>query len=335
MTVTFDEKVLPKHLADTIASFAQWADAEIDARCRVDVVDFPVFHYTSRAGLEGILDGGFVRLTHLGEATGDSEEFFYGRNLARDAISALFAGAVAGIAGSATTALYAQQCFCDGTLSILEKIGLTTGPFQFYSASFCRCGDDAFLWQEYAANGAGFALKLAPVLFADPPADAPLEVMDKVFRIAMLYDREEATAVLRSGVREAIRAVRAAEMPADPNVAVTFLRAMSVRLSNYIIRIAVGFKRPCFAPEREIRLLLLNEAKTLAPLSATDSKGRLYIRYDFTPPLRSRGVLHEITIGPRRPVDAEAWVARLLLDHGYPIGPDGRPATLIRRSGGS
>ncbi len=31
MTLTFDESVLPTHLADVIASFTQWADAEIDA----------------------------------------------------------------------------------------------------------------------------------------------------------------------------------------------------------------------------------------------------------------------------------------------------------------
>jgi hypothetical protein len=332
MTVTFDENVLPKHLADIIASFGQWTDAEIDARCRADVVDSPVFHYTTRAGLEGILEGGFVRLTHLGEVEGDRKEFLYGRNLARDSLSALFASAIAGIARSATMALYAQQFFCDGTLSMLEEIGLTTGPFQSYSASFCRRGDDAFLWREYAEKGAGFALKLAPVLFADPPAGAPLKVMDKVFRIAMLYDRDEAAAALGSGVRKAVGAVRAAELPADPNVATTFLHAMSVRLLNYVIKIAVGFKRPCFAPERELRLLLLNEVNILAPLGAVASNGKRYIRYDFTPPLRSPGVLHEITIGPRAPLDAEAWITQLLVNHGYPIGRDGRPATLIRRS---
>jgi hypothetical protein len=105
-------------------------------------------------------------------------------------------------------------------------------------------------------------------------------VMDKVFRIAMLYDRDEAAAALGSGVRKAAGAVRAAELPVDPNVATTFLHAMSVRLLNYVIKIAVGFKRPCFAPEREIRLLLLNEANILAPLCAVASNGKRYIRYD-------------------------------------------------------
>jgi len=64
---------------------------------------------------------------------------------------------------------------------------------------------------------------------------------------------------------------------------------MSVRLLNYVIRIADGFKKPCFAPEREIRLLLLNEAKTLAPMSTTSPNGRRYIGYDFKPPFMVAG----------------------------------------------
>jgi hypothetical protein len=332
MTVTFDESVLPKHLADIIATFARWADEEIDARCRADVVDSPVYHYTTRAGLEGILEGGFIRLSHLGEMR-DGEEFLYGRNLARDAMSALFSNALDEISGNDTNlAAHAQRFFCEGTLSMLDEISPVTGPFEFYSASFCGCGDDAFFWREYADRGAGFALKLAPVLFADPAPDTPLKVMDKVFRIAMFYNRDNATTILRSGVREAVRAVRDAKLSPDAIVATTFWHAMSVRLLNYVIKIASGFKKPCFAPEREIRLLLLNEAKTLGPLSTTASNGRRYIRYDFTPPLRSPGVLYEITIGPCAPVDAEEWVSRLLLDHGYPTRPDGRPLTLIRRS---
>ena len=94
-----------------------------------------------------------------------------------------------------------------------------------------------------------------------------------------------------------------------------------------------GFKRQCFAPEQEMRLLLLNEAKILGPLSSVDEKGRRFVRYDFVPPLRSAGVLQEITIGPRAPAEAEEWVVRLLRDNGYPIGSDGKPLTVIRRSG--
>lgn len=186
-----------------------------------------------------------------------------------------------------------------------RQIGPPAGPFQFYSASFCRRGDDAFFWREYADKGAGFALTLAPALFADPPADALFGVMDKVFRISMRYDENQAATAMKTAIEEAIRAVKAVQLPADRNVAITFLHAMSVRLLLYVIIIAISYKKPCFAPEQEIRLLLLNEAPKLAPLSAITPTGRRYVRYDFTPPLRSPGMLTEITIGPRAPVDAE------------------------------
>jgi hypothetical protein len=232
MTLTFDETVLPDRLAGPIRQFTKWADVELDARCRPDVVASPVFHYTTSAGLEGILEGGFIRLTHLADMR-DNKEFLYGRNIARDALATLLESALAVAAADSTSlADHAQRFFCDGTMSMLDEISPTTGPFEFYSASFCRRGDDAFLWREYAANGGGFALKLSPDVFADPPLGASLAVMDKVFRIAMLYNRDDVTAAMQSGVREAVRAVRAAELPADPVLATTFLHAMSVRLLN-------------------------------------------------------------------------------------------------------
>ena len=41
------------------------------------------------------------------------------------------------------------------------------------------------------------------------------------------------------------------------------------------------FKKLWYSPEQELRLLLLNETKILAPLGATtDSKGRRFIRYE-------------------------------------------------------
>jgi hypothetical protein len=43
------------------------------------------------------------------------------------------------------------------------------------------------------------------------------------------------------------------------------------------------------------------------------------------------GALPEITIGSRAPADAEARVEWLLREHGYPMGPDGKPETVIRR----
>jgi hypothetical protein len=331
MTTMFDESSLPEPLIATIAQFAQWVDTKIVEQSRGDVVDSQVFHYTSGAGVEGILSSGFIRLTHLSDLA-DDEEFLYGRKLVHDALSSSLASAVAEIAVNPTIELHAQKFFCDGTLSMLPEIGPAAGPFQFYSASFCRRGDDAFFWREYANKGAGFALTLSPALFADPPAGAPLGVMDKVFRISMLYDGSQAAAEMKTAVEEAVRVVKATQLPADGHVAATFLHAMSVRLLLYVITIAVAYKKPCFAPEQEIRLLLLNEAPQLTPLSAITPTGRRYIRYDFTPPLRSPSALTEITIGPRAPADAETWLSQLLLRNGYPVGPDGKPVTVIRRS---
>jgi hypothetical protein len=103
------------------------------------------------------------------------QEFLYACNLARDALQSSYDDAVAGLLHEATIPLFAQKCFAEGTLSMLEEITPTSGPFALYSASFCRQGDDEFLWREYAAKGAGFVLTLSPVLFADPPGGLHME----------------------------------------------------------------------------------------------------------------------------------------------------------------
>jgi hypothetical protein len=158
--------------------------------------------------------------------------------------------------------------------------------------------------------------------------------MEKIFRIGMCYDRDKAIALMKNGIQQAVELIGTAELPADGRMATTFFHAMSVRLLNYVIRISAGFKKPCYSPEQEMRLLLLNETKILAPLvnAVTDSKGRRFVQYNFYPPLRSSGVLQEIAIGPLAPADAEVQVAQLLRDRGYPIGPDGKSLILIRRS---
>jgi hypothetical protein len=226
-----------------------------------------------------------------------------------------------------------QKFFADGTLSMLDKITPTSGPFEFYSASFCRHGNDDFLWREYAANGAGFVLTLAPVLFADPPGSAAHGVMDKIFRVGMRYDKDTAISLMKTAVQQAVASIGGVELSADGTMATTFFHAMSVRLLNYVIRIASGFKKPCFSPEQEMRLLLLNETKILAPLSTNrDSKGRRFIQCAFVPSLRSSGMLQEIAIGPCAPADAEDNVTQLLRDRGYPMGSDGKPLTPIRRT---
>ena len=331
----FDESTLPALLADSVLNFSDWAHRAIEAHCVADAVSSPVFHYTPQQGLEGILSSGAIRLTHLGDlaSLGDKQEFLYACNLARDALQSSYNDAEALLLHEVTLQLYAQKFFADGTLSMLDEITLTSGPFEFYSASFCRHGDDDFLWREYAANGAGFVLTLAPVLFSDPPGSAALGVMDKILRVGMRYDRDTAISLMKTAVQQAVASIGGAELPADGTMATTFFHAMSVRLLDYVIRIASSFKKPCYSPEQEMRLLLLNETKILAPLSANrDLKGRRFIQYDFVPSLRSSGMLQEIAIGPCAPADAEAHVAQLLRDHGYPMGSDAKPLTPIRRA---
>jgi hypothetical protein len=285
----FDPAILPPPLSNHVATFSRWVDAELVLSGRADVVTDPIVHYTTREGFEGILSSGSIHLTDLGQARDDSE-FLYGRGLAKDLLTEAFTVAGTGVQDDAEAI---STRFCEGTLSMLEEIGPTSGPFRFYSASFCERGDDAFLWREYAANGEGFALKLSPVVFSEPPAAAPLTVMDRAIRLRMIYDRSEATRVLEKVVEEGIHTVRAAGLSGstDPHVGTTFLHSMSVHFVLYVLAMATRFKKSCFSSEHELRLLLLNEKEKLAPREQTLSSGKRFVQYEFVPSLRARGVL--------------------------------------------
>ena len=189
--MSFNEAMLPKQLTDIVTSFTDWAYREIKVHCRADAVKSPIFHYTTQGGLKGILGSGAIRLTHLAKVFGDDQEFLYARSLSSDALRLSYDEAVAALARNETASLHAQRFFCEGTLSMLEEITPTNGPFEFYSSSFCRRGDDNFLWNKYAAEGAGFALTLSPVLFADPREGTTLGAMEKIFRVGIRYDRDE------------------------------------------------------------------------------------------------------------------------------------------------
>jgi hypothetical protein len=245
MTDIFDESILPRPLADLASTFAQWVLSTIVASSHVDTVDQPIFHYTKKKGLEGILMSGSIRLCDLGQMV-DRCEFLYGRDLASNALVGAFALPSGG--GNAEAALV--RCFCRATVSMLNEISLATGPFAFYGASFCRSEDDAFLWRDYADGGKGFALTLSPILFADPPSGTPLTAVDQVLRLAMLYDTVQPATALQSGVTEAVRTIRAAGLSAasDPKVGTTFMHLISMNLVLYVIAIAaIRLKKSCLA----------------------------------------------------------------------------------------
>jgi hypothetical protein len=112
-------------------------------------------HYTSVEGLKGILDSGQIWATHTGYLN-DSQEIFYGRDLALEEIRSVTDRAV----------------MSNAMLHRVEKAVPEGIPgAELYVACFCEQGDLLSQWRGYGGRGSGYSIRLRPkgMVFARLP----------------------------------------------------------------------------------------------------------------------------------------------------------------------
>jgi hypothetical protein len=137
----------------------------------------PLYHYTNRGGLEGIITAQQFWYTHH-QHLNDQTELQFGMEVAN------------GILAELGTRSPKVKLFCDMVIDLFSAKNMST-TFGFYIASFSRSRDDAHQWRKYGQNGQGFAIGLAPKLFAieDKPNRQPQE---NVFALPVRYGSDAA-----------------------------------------------------------------------------------------------------------------------------------------------
>jgi hypothetical protein len=278
----------------------------------------PLYHYTDRGGLNGIITTQKMRFTHYRHLNDDAE------------ISFGIAAAQAVLAEFAVRHPKAK-IFCELTADLLTAENLDSA-FGFYVASFSRKRDHLHQWKHYAGGGQGFAIGFGPQLFGieDKPNRQPHE---NVFVSPVRYGDEAARLQHRPAVESAVRIVldtaeHKAKAMSDANRGMPFFREMAEELlaSELILNCLIA-KACKWAPEHEVRQFILGQTAMLAPCVSTryrDGKAVPYINGDM--PLRRPGGIAEILIGPAAPPDAEDFTCSLLA----PFHSD--PRSIIHRS---
>ena len=283
-----------------------------------NAITTPLYHYTNRGGLEGIITAHQFWFTHY-QHLNDDTEIQFGMDVAK-AILAEHGMRVPKI-----------KIFCDTVIDLFSAKNMNTA-FGFYIASFSRNRDDLHQWQKYGQDGQGFAIGLAPKLFAieDKPNRKPHENIfvspvsygDAAGRILHLPAIESAARIVAETVE------RKAKAMTDINKGMPFFRDMANNLlACELILNSLIVKHSDWAPEHEVRLFILGEGANLAPYVSTRRRGTEtvpFIKSDM--PLRQPGNISEIVIGPTAPSDAEDFVCSLLT----PFHSD--PRSIIRRS---
>ena len=146
-------KALGPALRAALQEYDRTGTARLLKRQTRDAVATPLYHYTTRGGLEGIVVTQQIWFTHFRHLN-DPQEVEFGLSVAKDTLAEVgnrYGGFV--------------KSFCSGVSTMLSMPEMLT-TFGFYIASFSRSRDDLLQWRFYADNARVFARGLARHLFA-------------------------------------------------------------------------------------------------------------------------------------------------------------------------
>ena len=134
-----------------------------------NAITAPLYHYTNRGGLEGIITGQQFWFTHY-QHLNDDNEIRFGMEVAKAMLEEL---------GARTPK---AKLFCDMVIDLFSVEHMNSA-FGFYIASFSRDQDDPHQWQKYGQDGRGFAIGVAPKAFRNR-GQAESESAREHFRLA-------------------------------------------------------------------------------------------------------------------------------------------------------
>jgi hypothetical protein len=223
------------------------------------------------------------------------------------------------------------EIFCDMVNDLFTHENLR-GAFGFFIASFSLERDDLGQWRAYGDNGRGFALGLAPHVFAveDKPDRKPHE---NIFIAPVVYGRQAARQHHMPAIEQAVRLVgdtveRAADLMQDSNVGMPFFDEMAkVLIASQLIFNSLTIKHEAYEHEKEVRLIIVGEHKNLTPYVSTRSRrGEIVPFIKSVMPIQARDSIAEIVVGPSAAAGAEDGVCALLKPF------NDAPEPIVRRS---
>jgi hypothetical protein len=276
------------------------------------------YHYTNRAGLEGILrDGGFRAGHRLG--MNDPGEFRYARDLIYEELIRLGKSDILPkVAESLTT--YTRK----NLDTLLQN---TTEVSSAYCACFTASPDDTHQWDTYAANGHGFAIGIDLLQFLRTQIPAVRQRQPYVFCGPVTYAEEKQRDLVGRLVKAAISDLQtfASTRTQTPEQLTALRDRVTQEVVVHIISLIDFIKAPSYSRERELRLFMdPNDGTFNAPnLQYYERNNKMipYIFVDLRNPTTGRLPLAEIMVGPNGPFsEREAYLTQLLNELWYGEG---------------
>jgi len=287
--------------------FGEWSDEQL-LREQDDVTPTtPLFHYTGRDALEGILTNRHLRCFSHAQQD-DKEEFQYSLGIARVELE--------------RAATHGEEFGKEFAICVTDLINqnVLTSKFKFYLFSVSQKRDSELQWKQYGRDSTGFSIGFAPKLFLpdkltlSPTANENAHVGRVVYADSKTRYRHRKLIERAAEIAHQVAAANLAILRRE-SVHVDYINAMAKEyIARQLIWRCLTAKRSCWEHQSEIRFIVMNLPKKFDDLEKSHG-GRRYITYAL--PLADPGSIVEIMIGSAAPSDAEPWLRQLLNDLGY------------------
>jgi Protein of unknown function (DUF2971) len=299
---------LPLALEMALQRFGRWSDDQLLREQAVITPVAPLYHYTGRDALKGILENQHLWCFSHAQQD-DREEFQYSLGIARRELERV------GMRGEE----FAKE-FCICVEDLVAKNNLTI-VFNYYLFSLSRKRDSATQWSEYDDSNRGFCIGFAPKLFLPDQQTLNPRANDNAHVGRVIYGDAKTAYRHRKAI---VKAADITHRVADANRALLsptsvhsdYINAMAKEyIARQLVWRSITAKRVRWERQSEVRFVTMNQSKNFAGLTKTHN-GRTYVTYAL--PLRDGGSIAEIMLGPLAPNDAEQWVRDQLATLGYP-----------------
>ncbi len=265
----------------------------------------PLYHYTTADALFAIIGSETFRFTSVYHMD-DDQELSFGFGISHSLLSA---------------AMEREDLHAKIFLKpLVEDVGFDRikSRFEFYSASFGQ-KDDPRQWTDYADNGKGVALGLAPKLFSITKS-GDFKPEEKIFLGKVEYGEPSAKIRHAAVVDSAVQTVKQAYkqgllLKAEDEEA--FLHLMAAEICVEILWNSVTTKADKWSHQAETRLLVVNDLKNPSIEIKNASKRP---RVEIPQPLLKANIT-EIMMGPKASDDTRAKVRQFLDDNGLASVP--------------
>ena len=296
--------------------------ARDNTRIPADASDI-FYHYTTHAGLKGILRSGGLRATYRLRMN-DACEFKYARNVVYNALNEV---------GRRYDLPNVAQNLITYTRKNLDKfLNDTTEMSSAYCACLTISTDHPEQWETYAENGNGFAIGFNLCQFLN--VQIPLVTREKpyVFCAPVIYTKREQGDFVRRLVEAGICDLQtfANKCSQKSEDLTALLKRVTEKIVFHLLTFIDFIKAPTYSSEREMRLILDPNDGTLKAHNIQhykrDNKSIPFIFINFCIQNTGRLPLEDIKIGPKSSFPEEkAFIEDLLDELGYGNNYGDRP----------